>query len=113
MRFAEEHITWSPEQWFRVIFSDEKKINLDGPDGSAYYFHDLRKEERFLTRRQMGGGSVMIWACIGHEEKGPIQFLPRRTDSNVYLSLLEQVSGQFDSLTGGRVIFQQDNAPIH
>lgn len=56
--FAEQHVTWE-KKWHQVIFSDEKKFNLDGPDGYKCYYHDLRKEEKILSRRQMGGGSVM------------------------------------------------------
>ena len=37
-----------------------KKFNLDGPDGLAYYWHDLRMEELTFSRRQQGGGSVMV-----------------------------------------------------
>ena len=30
------------EKMANVIFSDEKKFTLDSPDGSMYYWHDLR-----------------------------------------------------------------------
>jgi hypothetical protein len=47
--FAKEVMSWS-EKWRKVIFTDEKKFNFDGPDGFSYYFHDLRKEERDTTK---------------------------------------------------------------
>jgi len=40
------YITWNKE-WKTVVFSDEKKFNLDGPDSYNYYFYDIRKEECF------------------------------------------------------------------
>jgi len=43
-----------------VVFSDEKKFNIDGPDGYNYYFHDIRKEECFLSRHHTCAGGVMV-----------------------------------------------------
>ncbi len=28
-----------PEEWQSIIFSNEKKVNLDGPNENAYYWH--------------------------------------------------------------------------
>ncbi len=54
-----DHQTWDHE-WRAVLFSDEKKFNLDGPDGHQYYWHDLRKEPKQIFSRIQGGGSAMV-----------------------------------------------------
>jgi hypothetical protein len=48
LEWAKAHMNWD-QQWKRTLFSDEKKFNLDGPDGNLYYFHNLRKEEQLLS----------------------------------------------------------------
>ncbi|GBM53838.1 hypothetical protein AVEN_261226-1 [Araneus ventricosus] len=57
MLWSRNHMSYGPK-WQLVIFSDEKKWNLDGPDDSASYWHNLSKEPRFFSYKQ-GGGSEM------------------------------------------------------
>lgn len=54
----------SKEKCKKVQFTGEKKCILVAPDGWTYYYHDLRKEKKFFSKRRMGGDSVMIWAEI-------------------------------------------------
>jgi len=65
-------------QWESVVFSDEKKFNLDGPDGLQYYWHDLRKEEQVYSKRQAGGGSVMVWGAFSAKGKSRLAVLSGR-----------------------------------
>ena len=80
-------MSWKPE-YERIIFSDEKKINLDGPDGFSYYWHDLRKETETFSKRQQGGGSLMVWAAFGFHGKVNIAFPYGRMNALTYQDLL-------------------------
>uniref|UniRef100_A0A1I7X420 DDE_3 domain-containing protein n=1 Tax=Heterorhabditis bacteriophora TaxID=37862 RepID=A0A1I7X420_HETBA len=73
-----------------MIFGDEKKFNLDGPDGCPSYWRDLRKEPRHFSTRNVGGGSGMIWGAFSS-----VVLAKLTTSSNVSFT------------------FQLDNATIH
>ena len=113
LTFAREYMAWTNE-WKKVVFTDEKKFNLDGPDGYKYYFHDLRKEERFLSHRQSGGGSIMLWGSISYNGALSLIKISGHQNAIKYFELLDQELGVMnDKLGDGSWIFQQDNAPIH
>lgn len=113
LAFARKYMSWTSE-WNKVIFSDEKKFNLDGPDGFQYYWHDLRKETEVRMSRNFGGGSVMIWAAFCAEMKSNIAWVTTRMNSKRYIEILEnELVRMYEELDAENLIFQQDNASIH
>lgn len=106
-------MAWNRE-WHQVVFSDEKRFNLDGPDGYNYYFHDLRKEEHFLTRHHSREGGIMVWGAISYYGTFEIQFVSSRMNANKYKEVLQNAFPHFSNIFGSLPwTFQQDNAPIH
>ncbi|POM65607.1 Transposase [Phytophthora palmivora] len=100
--------------WDRVVFSDEKKFNLDGPDGLQYYWHDLRCEKETYFSRQNGGGSVMVWGGFSSQGKTELAFLEGRQNSFNYQETLTNYLLPFgEAFHAGRYIFQHNNASIH
>jgi transposase len=100
--------------WNDVVFSDEKKFNLDGPDCLQYYWHDLRKEEQTYLSRQNGGGSVMIWAAFSSQGLSDVAFLDGRQNSSAYCDTIANYLLPFVHVNHPNgFVFQQDNASIH
>uniref|UniRef100_A0A914W3W1 Transposase n=1 Tax=Plectus sambesii TaxID=2011161 RepID=A0A914W3W1_9BILA len=100
--------------WNMVICSDEKKFNLDGPDGFNGYWRDLRKEPRYFSKRKFGGGSVMVWGAFLALGKLELCFVSTRMDGREYQqhlthSLLPFLR-RFRRLA---LVYQQDNARVH
>lgn len=113
LKFAENHTGWNGK-WENIVFSDEKKFNLDGPDGFAYYWHDLRKEKLIFSKRVHGGGSLMIWGGFSSKGKTDLVFIETSMTASKYISLLEKALLPFgDQIHHNDYIFQQDNAPCH
>lgn len=113
LSWAKEYMHFKDE-WIEVMFSDEKKFNLDGPDGWRYYWHDLRKEPEIFSKRQMGGGSVMIWGAFSFNGTCELAFVNERMDSDRYQEMLQtHLLNAGPEICGPNWTFQQDNASIH
>ena len=94
LQFASDHQTRDVKKWKTVIFSDEKKINLDGPDGNQHYWHNKDITKETFSTRHSGGGSLMVW---GEEHwnyrlwKVAKQQLATLPCLSVHLSLLKEI----------------------
>lgn len=100
--------------WRTLIFSDEKKFNLDGPDGFRYYWRDLRRDPVALSKRQNGGGSVMVWGAFSYDGKSELAILSGNQNAEKYIQTLSDYMLPFATSTLGlNFRFQQNNASIH
>lgn len=67
LNFAREHVTWTEEQWAKVLFTDETKIEIFGSHRRV--FVRRMEGERYLNSCliptvKYGGGSVMVWCGV-------------------------------------------------
>jgi hypothetical protein len=61
--FAEHHLHWTVDDWKRVIFSDETKINRLGSDGQHYAWNrkgESLSEQQVQPTLKFGAGSLMV-----------------------------------------------------
>ena len=117
LNFAHAHKNWTLDDWKRVVWSDETKINNPRLDGCKWVWK--KPGERLNNRQVKGtvkfkGGSIMIWGCMTWEGVGFATKINGRMDSNLYLQILKDELLNFlkhYSLNPPDITFQQDNDP--
>jgi transposase len=119
LRWAQEHVNWTWEQWATVLWSDESWVNpgrhrkvwVTRKRGPSEVFHPDCVELRW--QRRIGW---MIWGCIsGLYGKGFYIFWEKSTGSiskETYSEHVVPLVGAYLQLHPG-LIFQQDNAGGH
>ena len=119
LAFALKHREWTVEDWKRVIWSDETKINRFGSDGREYVW---KKQGEDLIQREVqetvkfGGGNIMVWGCMGWNGVGHLAEVEGRMNADQYVAILEEhmlSSLEESGIPEEEVIFQQDNNPKH
>ena len=103
----------------KVVFTDESRVTLDGPDGWSKGWVLQDREAPVSKRRQQGGGSIMIWAGIyGDKLIGPYKVDDGvKLTSQSYCQFLDKTffkwyKSQSRSFKT-KCVFMHDNAPSH
>ncbi|KAF0706764.1 hypothetical protein AaE_013963 [Aphanomyces astaci] len=97
-------VKWAKDarEWGRkfedIIWSDEKKWNLDGPDGFSFYWADLTGRREHFSKRQ----------------NGELAFLEGKQNKESYIGTISDFMLPYAHWKHQNVYqFQQDNASIH
>lgn len=99
-----------------ILFTDEKRFCLDGPDGNIKCWYNEKENipKPVLIKRQQRGKSVMAWVGFMGKEKAPLFFFQETISSASYTqNLLDNVMPWYNNLEEAPALFQQDNASSH
>ena len=120
LEWAMEHANWTVEDWKRVLWTDETKINRIGSDGRVYTWKKIGEPMSDRTTsptvKHGGGNNLMVWGCMGWNGVGKLIEVLGKMDAEQYCQILEEgVPASFEmlDLEEGERIFQQDNDPKH
>ena len=119
LAFAKSHIDWTTDDWKRVIFSDETKINRFCSDGLSWCWVPQKikfSPAQISPTMKHGGGSLMMWGCITYKGPGFACKIEGNMDQHLYKQILEDEllqTMEYYDLEKSAVIFMQDNDPKH
>lgn len=118
--FAQKYKDWTIDDWKRVVFSDETKINrLGSSDGREWAWKKPGaqvEQHHVIPTMKFGGGSLMIWGCMTYYGVGYACRIDGRMNAELYTTILNdelQESIDYFEMDRETLIFQQDNDPKH
>ena len=115
--WARIHKTWTPVQWRKVMFTDEKKFELVG--NSLRQYVRRRRGERYksdcvLPTVKHGAGSLQVWGSITYSGVGHLYKITDNLTAPKYKQILiHHAVSVGKSLIGNNFVFQHDNDPKH
>jgi hypothetical protein len=120
LAWARKYKNWTSDDWRRVIFSDETKINIWGSDGCKYYWTrpgDSLKPHHIDVTVKHGGGSLMMWGCMTYDGPGyACQIYDGTMDSELYQHILDtslRDTMEYYGYSWSEMYFQHDGDPKH
>jgi len=91
--FARKYQNWSVEQWKRVMFSNEVRINLQGVGGREWVYKpkgSKQYSDRIIKKtKKFNGGGFIVWGCMTYFGLGDASKLEGTVDAEYYKEILE------------------------
>uniref|UniRef100_A0AAY5KC01 Transposase Tc1-like domain-containing protein n=1 Tax=Esox lucius TaxID=8010 RepID=A0AAY5KC01_ESOLU len=118
LKFANDHLDVPKEEWEKVMWSDETKIELFGLSSTRRIWRNKKDEynpKSIIRTMKHGGGNIILWGCFYAKGTGRLHHIEGRMDGAIYReisanNLLPTVSAL---KMGHGWVFQHDNDPKH
>lgn len=117
--FVKKYETWTEEDWAKVIFSDETKINRYSTDGRQWNWKregEGMNVRDFIQTVKHGGGNIKMWGCMTCFGPGSIRKIDGIMNKEIYLDILKRQLGEtLENMPFpvNEIWFQHDNDPKH
>lgn len=123
LEWCQAHRHWTLEDWKRVVWSDETKINRFNSDGRVWaWIRDGThlKPQHVKMSVKHGGGSIMLWSAITYAGTGWLCKIDGNMDKHLYKNILEDEQNETINylcrelkFKRSQIVFQHDNDPKH
>lgn len=123
-KFVDKYKDWTVDDYKRIVWSDETKINRFNSDGLQWVYVDANNNQiadRVQPKTKFGGGGIMVWGCMTWAGVGKLTKIDGTMNALQYTQILESsLMPTLDALSilpefpdKENLIFQQDNDPKH
>lgn len=117
LQWAQEHRTWTIEQWQKVLWTDESIFKVFGQNRRVFVRRAANERmlpECIVPTIKHGGGAVTVWGCFSYLGLGTLHRIEGIMRKEHYHEILEShaiPSGL--RIIGENFIFMHDNDPKH
>jgi transposase len=116
LEFGLKHQEWTVDDWKRVLFTDESKLNKRGSDGKIWTWRRTGEQlkPKHIKQTVKHDEYVMAWGCFSSTGVGDLHVIERTMNAAMYIRILSShMIPSARRLFKNDFIFQQDNDPKH
>lgn len=116
LEFGLKHQSWTVDDWKRVLWSDETKINKMGSDGRSWTWKKTGEalKPKHVKQTVKHDAYIMAWGCFNSTGVGNIHVVEGIMNARMYIRIIStHMIPSASRLFESEYIFQQDNDPKH